>query len=179
MRLLLPVSRVTAMNELDYAILIGAALFTLLGIYWGLIRQVISLVGLLVGIAVAGRYGPEVAAWLSSFIADPAVAGVVGFVAVLILVSAVASLAASLLRIFVGLLFLGWLDHLLGGLLGLVQGVLAAAAILVGMIVYPLHAWSSALESSVLAGGVLRVSSVLTPLLPDFFVQTIRATIGL
>lgn len=178
MRLLLPVSRVTVMNELDYAILIGAAIFTLMGIYWGLIRQVLSLVGLIVGIAVAGRYGPEVAAWLSSFIADPTVAGAVGFIAVLILVSAIASLAASLLRIFAGLLFLGWLDHLLGGLLGLVQAILAAAALLVGMIVYPLPAWSSAVDGSALAGSVLRVATLLTPLLPDFFVQTIRATIG-
>lgn len=167
------------MNELDYAILIGAALFTLLGIYWGMIRQVISLVGLLVGIAAAGRYGPEVAAWLSSFIADPAVAGAVGFVAVLILVSAIASLAASLLRLFVGLLFLGWLDHLLGGLLGLLQAILAAAALLAGMLVYPLPAWSSAVEGSLLAGNVLRASALLIPLLPDYFVQTIRATLGL
>lgn len=166
------------MNELDYAILIGGALFTLLGIYWGLIRQVLSLVGLLVGIALAGRYGPEVATWLSSFIADPTVAGAIGFVAVLLFVSALASLAASWLRLFAGLLFLGWLDHLLGGLLGLLQAVLAAAAILIVMIVYPLPAWSGAVEGSALAGAVLRAGALLTPLLPEYFVQTIRATIG-
>lgn len=167
------------MNELDYLILFGAALFTLLGIYWGLIRQLLSLVGLVVGVGMAGRYGPDVAAWLSSFIADPTVAGAIGFLAVLFLVSAAASVVASLLRIFAGLLFLGWLDHLLGGLLGLAQAVLAAAALLIGMVAYPLPVWSSAIEGSTLAGGLLRVSGLFAPILPEFFERVLRNSIGI
>jgi membrane protein required for colicin V production len=157
------------MNYLDYAILIGAALFTLLGIYWGLIRQVLALAGLLVGVAMAGRYGPDVAAWLSSFIADPLLAGALGFLAVLLLVSAAASLVASMLRVFAGLLFLGWLDHLLGGVLGLIQAIIGAAVILIVMITFPLPAWSSAVAESRLAEGLLSVGGVLSPLLPEIF----------
>jgi membrane protein required for colicin V production len=167
------------MNELDYLILFGAALFTLLGIYWGLIRQLLSLVGLVVGVGMAGRYGPEVANWLSSFIADPTVAGAIGFLAVLLLVSAAASVIASLLRIFVGLLFLGWLDHLLGGLLGLVQAVLAGAALVLGMAAFPLPAWTGAVEGSTLAGALLRVSGVFAPILPEFFERVLRNGVGL
>lgn len=157
------------MNGLDYALLIGAGLFILLGAYWGLIRQLIAIVGLVVGVALAGRYGPEVAAWLSSFIADPTVAGVAGFLGVLLLVSALASLVASLLRLFVGLLFLGWLDHLLGGLLGLVQATLAGAALLMAMIAFPLPLWAEAVRTSSLAAPLARLSGVYLPLLPEFF----------
>ncbi|GAB4430034.1 MAG: CvpA family protein [Chloroflexi bacterium OHK40] len=166
------------MNTLDYTILIGAGLFVILGLYWGLIRQVLALVGLVVGVAMAGRYGPTVADWLSSFVADPVFAGAVGFLAVLLLVSATASLLASLLRIFAGLLFLGWLDHLLGGVLGLVQAVLAAAVLLVWMVAFPLPAWSSAVDGSALAEGLLRFGGVLTPILPEFIQTTVQATLG-
>lgn len=158
------------MNTLDYVILIVGSLFTLLGIYWGLIRQVLALAGLLVGVVLAGRYGPEVAAWLSSFLADPLLAGALGFLAVLALVSAAASLVASLLRIFAGLLFLGWFDHLLGGLLGLAQAIIVCAVVLVVLTAYPYPAWSSAIAESTLAGGLLRVGGLLAPLLPDFLV---------
>jgi membrane protein required for colicin V production len=166
------------MNTLDYTILIGGALFIILGIYWGLIRQVLSLVGLVVGVAMAGRYGPDVADWLSSFVADPVFAGAVGFIAVLMLVSAAASLVASLLRIFVGLLFLGWIDHLLGGVLGLFQAALAAAALLLGMATFPLPAWSEALEGSTLAEPLLRVGGIFTPILPELFQSAIRTALG-
>jgi membrane protein required for colicin V production len=162
------------MNNLDLTLLIGAGIFVLLGVYWGFIRQVLAIVGLIVGVALAGRLGPGVAGWLSSFIADPGLAGIIGFAAVLLLVSAVASLIASLLRLFVGLLFLGWADHALGGLLGLAQAVLAGAALLIGLITFPSPAWSAAVEESALAGGLLRAGGLLTAMLPDMFGEAVR-----
>lgn len=166
------------MNTLDIALLIGGGIFVVLGIYWGLIRQVLAIVGLIVGVMMAGRYGPNVADWLSSFITDPDLAGIIGFAAVLLLVSALASLAASLLRIFVGLLFLGWLDHLLGGLLGLLQAVMAGAALLIGLITFPSPAWAAAVESSALAAGLLRLGGPLIALLPEMFGSAVRAFLG-
>jgi membrane protein required for colicin V production len=166
------------MNNLDYALLIGGGLFVLLGLYWGLIRQVLSIVGLVVGVIAAGRYGPDVAAWLSSFIADPTLAGAIGFLGVLLLVSALASLAASALRIFVGLLFLGWLDHLLGGLLGLVQAALAAGALLVMMVAFPLDLWSDAVATSALARPLLQIGGVFGGLLPEYFQAAVQAALG-
>jgi membrane protein required for colicin V production len=154
------------MNGLDYAILLGMGFFFIMGLYWGLIRQVLAIVGLVVGIIVAGRYGPTVTDWLSSFMADPMLAGVLGFMGVLLLVSALASLVASLLHSFVGLLFLGWLDHLLGGLLGLVQAGLAAAVLLVAMVAFPLPFWSPAVANSSLAEPLLRVGALFSGLLP-------------
>ncbi|NJN15801.1 MAG: CvpA family protein [Oscillochloris sp.] len=166
------------MNALDIGLLVGAGVFTLLGLYWGVIRQVLSIVGLLVGLVLAGRYGPDVAIWLSSFIADPLLAGVIGFIAVLILVSSIASLIASVLRLFVGLLFLGWLDHALGGALGLVQAVLAGVALLIAMVTFPLPAWDQLVAESQFAEALLRLSGPLTALLPEFFTIAVRAALG-
>jgi membrane protein required for colicin V production len=166
------------MNNLDLALLIGAAIFTLLGIYWGLIRQVLSIIGLLVGVALGGRYGPDVAVWLSSFVSDSSLAGVLGFIAVVVLVSALASVIASVLRIFVGLLFLGWLDHLLGGVLGLVQAVLAGTVLLVALVAFPVQGWSDAVAGSQLAAPFLRLSGPITAMLPDFFGNAVRSVLG-
>lgn len=103
-----------------------------LGLYWGVIRQMLALAGLLVGLVVALRLAPEVAVWLSSFVASESLALWIAFALVLIGFSSLVSFLASLLRFFVGLLFLGWLDHVLGGMLGLIQvwllgGMLVAA----------------------------------------------------
>jgi membrane protein required for colicin V production len=166
-------------NNLDYVILIVAGASTILGIYWGLIRQVLAIVGLLVGVALAGRYGPDVAVWLGSFIDDPAVAGVIGFIAVMLLVSAAASLIASLLRIFAGLLFLGLFDHLLGGVLGFAQAMLVIAAMLVAMVTFPLPLWSDAIGDSTLAAPFLQFSGILTPMLPEMFTNAVRDALSL
>ncbi len=162
----MPLPGTQPMNNLDYSIIIGGGLFVALGFYWGLIRQVLALVGLVVGIVMAGRLGPEVASWLSSFVTDPLLAGAFGFFGVLLLVSGIASLVASLLRFFVGLLFLGWLDHLLGAGLGLLQALLAATAIVMAMAIFPLPLWTAALEGSLLAQPLLGLSPLLASLLP-------------
>ncbi|NTW00450.1 MAG: CvpA family protein [Oscillochloris sp.] len=166
------------MNNLDVTLLIGAGLFVALGVYWGLIRQVLAIVGLVVGVAMAGRYGSNIAAWLSSFITDPDLAGIIGFLAVLLMVSATTSLIASVLRIFVGLLFLGWLDHLLGGVLGFIQAILAGTALLIALLAFSSPAWSEAVESSTLAHGVLRLGGAITVLLPALFDVAVRGFVS-
>ncbi len=153
-----------------FLILIGV-FFTLMGCYWGLLRQVIALVGLLVAVIVAGRFGGVVGGWLSSFIADQSLVMMLGFSLVLIGVSAAASLVASLLRLFVGLLFLGWLDVVLGGLSGLLQAALACAALLVVAIMLQLPISNAMLESSYLAVPLVRLGMLLALLLPAEFRQ--------
>jgi|HigsolmetaAR206D_1030411.scaffolds.fasta_scaffold08447_3 membrane protein required for colicin V production len=155
------------MNWLDISMLVILALFTVLGIYWGLIRQVLAIGGLIVGIIAAGRYGPEVAAWLTSFTNDDILTGWLGFIIVLIGVSAAASIIASILRVFVGLLFLGWVDHMLGGVLGFIQASLACITILALSTIYPLPGISQAIHESQLGSIFLAASSSIALLLPE------------
>jgi membrane protein required for colicin V production len=166
------------MSGLDIVLIVVLVLFTALGFYWGLIRQVLALTGLLVGIVVAGRYGPEVAGWFTSFTSNEMLASALGFVAVLVGVSALASLLASLLRIFVGLLFLGWLDRLLGGVLGLVQAVVASSALLVVAVTFPQPSWADAVQASRMADSLLRVGSVAALLLPETFRAAVQAVLS-
>jgi membrane protein required for colicin V production len=166
------------MNSIDIIITIVALLFGVLGVYWGLIRQVLALVGLIAGIVLASRYSGAVSDALSSFISNDMLALVLGFALVLIAVSSVASLLASLLRRFIGLLFLGWLDHLIGGLLGLLQGLLACTVILLVAATFPLSLWTPAVADSQFAPTLVRAFSFLLPLLPDSFHLAAQMTFG-
>ncbi len=165
------------MNMLDIIMACAIIFCAVLGSYWGLIRQVLAVTGLLVGIVVAGSYGPVVAAWLSSFTSSDAPAGAWGFILVLIGFSAFAGLIASLLHRYVGLLFLGWPEHLLGGILGLLQALLAGATLLAVLMAYSRPTWETVVATSWLAEPLLRLSILITPLLRDELRQAIQATL--
>ena len=167
------------MSSVDTFIVVVVLLSGALGIYWGFIRQVLALAGLVAGLVFASRYGASVADALSSFVANDTLARVLGFGIVLIGVSAAASLLASLLRRFVGLLFLGWLDHLAGGLLGLLQGLMVCTIVLLTAATFPLTLWAPAIADSQFAPVVVRVFSFLLPLLPDAFHVAAQMTFGL
>jgi membrane protein required for colicin V production len=167
------------MSTLDIVLLGIIAFCGLLGIYWGMIRQVLAVVGLFAGVALAGRYGGRVADWLSSFIANGTITQLLGFLLVLIAVSAAASLLATLLRRFVGLLFLGWLDHLIGGVLGLLQGGLVCAVVLLFVTLFPSVSLSNALAVSRVAATLVRVGGVLLlPFLPPPVRLTAEQVLG-
>jgi membrane protein required for colicin V production len=167
------------MSSVDTIIVVIILLTGALGIYWGFIRQVLALAGLLAGLVFASRYGASVADALSSFVASDTLARVLGFGGVLLGVSAAASLLASLLRRFVGLLFLGWLDHLVGGLLGLLQGLVVSTVVLLAAATFPLALWASAVADSHFAPMLVRMFSFLLPLLPDAFHVAAQMTFGL
>lgn len=168
------------MSTLDTVIVGVIVLCGLLGIYWGFIRQVLSVVGLLAGLVLAQRYGGRVADALASFSANQALVQVLGFVFVLLAVSAGVSLLATLLRRFVGLLFLGWLDHLIGGVLGVLQGALVSTVLLLIAAFFFTERFADALASSRVAPQLVRVlgSLVLVFLPAPFDVPVQRLLTG-
>lgn len=126
------------MNLLDWLIVVVLVIGTLLGSYWGAIRQVLAIVGVLASISIAGRTYPVVAERLGGILPTaPDQHNLLAFVLVLIVVSAVISLLATLLRRFAGLLLLGWLDRLVGGGLGLIQSMLFLGAIVAALTAFP------------------------------------------
>ena len=158
------------MNTLDTMLVVVLVISTVLGLYWGLIRQVLSVVGLIAGITLATHYGGRVADSLSSFISNEMATQVLGFLFVLIAVSATASLLATILRRSIGLLFLGWIDHLLGGILGLLQGALACTVILIVIALAPSERFASVLADSRVVPWLARAAGfALLPLLPESF----------
>ena len=123
------------MNWVDVTIVTALIVSAVLGLFWGLIRQVAATFGLVLGIFLAGSFYKSLAGVFhppegGGLIADPNVANAVAFVLILIGVSLGIGIIASILRTVLGLLFLGWIDHLLGALLGVIQMALLMAVII-------------------------------------------------
>jgi membrane protein required for colicin V production len=151
-----------------------------LGLYWGLIRQVLAIAGLFAGIAVASAYERDVATLLSSVVSVETIARTVAFILILVAVSGLASLIASILRKFVGLIFLGWADHLAGGVIGLVQGVLVCATVIILSAALPNELWSPAIAESQFAQPLVQFAGgVLFRILPDSFELASHMVLGI
>lgn len=166
------------MNRVDIIIVSVVVLFGALGVYWGIIRQALAIVGLIAGIVLANRYHIAVAGILSSVFRSETLERALAFLIVLMAVSSLVSLLATLLRRFVGLLFLGRIDHVVGGLLGLLQGLMMCAVLLMTAAAFPNDLWSTALVASQLAPMLVRVFNFLLILLPEPFRFATQITFG-
>lgn len=162
------------MNWVDITILTTLAASTLTGLFWGLIRQVMSIVGLVGGIYLAGRFYEQVASVLhpsegGGLVADANWAKIIAFGLIVIGVSLIAGVVGSVLRLVSNLLLLGWLDHLLGGVLGLMNSVLLVSALLAVATVFPVPNVSQAVKESQVAHLVGNFTPVVLNLLPPEF----------
>lgn len=115
------------MNTID--LIIGLILLVAVWGGWrqGFIVQVCSLAGIVIGIWIASRYGPQVGEWLRL---DEQVAVPGGFVAVLVVVVLVVAVAARLVRGLFRFAGFGIPDHLLGVGVSVFKYVLLIGALL-------------------------------------------------
>jgi membrane protein required for colicin V production len=117
------------MNWVDIVIIIYLCLSVLSGFMQGLIRTVLSIIGLIVGIILAAHFYKQLGDVLT-FISNKNVADVVAFVFILLVVMGIAALIAWFLRSLIKAIMLGWVDKIGGAVLGLILGALSISAIL-------------------------------------------------
>jgi len=117
------------MNWLDILILITLAASVIGGLATGIVRGVVNLAGLILGVFLAGRYYETVGGWFG-FIHNTDVANSAGFIVIIAVVMILAGLVGGLLHKLISGIMLGWLDHLVGGILGLLIGAVSWGALL-------------------------------------------------
>jgi membrane protein required for colicin V production len=131
------------MTAFDYAVLTILLASVLLGLWRGVVSELLSLAAWVVAFLVAREMAADVAGRLGAYVAEPgmrlAAAYVLIFVGVLI-VFAVARMLISLMLKAVGL---GLLDRLLGGAFGVLRGgvVVLVAVLVAGMTPLPKTEW--------------------------------------
>jgi membrane protein required for colicin V production len=171
------------MNWVDITIIVTILSSTLMGMFWGLIRQAIAVLGLVGGIMIAGRFYEPVSVFLhgsdgGGLVADANWARIIAFVGIMIIFSLALGAVGSVLRVVAKLLFLGWLDHLLGGLLGLLMAVTLVIAMVVVATVFPVPGLSDSMRDSQVAHWFSGYVPVVLSMLPPEF-QQYRDIIGL
>ena len=156
------------MSWLDIVIIILILVPTLLGLKNGLVKAVFSIVGVIVGIILAGQYYNN----LATLISDAAWAKIVAYVIILVVVWVAASFAAALVKGLLKAVMLNWVNRLGGALLGFIMGAFFCGAVLslwVQLIGSGLIGTSSVVQNSFMAQFLLDKFPVVLGLLPSQF----------
>jgi membrane protein required for colicin V production len=157
------------MNWVDVVIIIYLALSIISGFAQGLIRSLLSIIGLIVGILLASHFYKQLGDILT-FISNRNVADIVAFIVILLAVMVIAALIGLVLRSIIKAIMLGWVDKLGGAVLGLILGALSVSAILAIVVKYTN---TSLITDSKLAAFFLDKFPLVLVLLPGEF-DTIR-----
>ncbi len=167
---------------LDLILLLILFLFIAFGFALGLIQTVGALIGIVLGVWVAGvTYGP-VGDWLAGFLLNNKnLADIVAFIIIFTLVNRAAGLVFwivnKIFKVFSIIPFTKGLNRLLGALFGFIEGVLFLGVILYFISRYNFADWfAGVLTGSKVAVFLVDIASVLAPLLPEM-VQKLNSVI--
>ncbi len=154
------------MNVLDIAILLILAFSVGSGLIKGLVKELFSLIGVvlsvLVALLVAPRFGLYLERWIEVESASYATALLLLFLGTLLVVAILGQLLTRLIEFA----HLGFVNRLLGGAFGLVRGVLVGLIVLVGLTLV-LDAQTPLLATSRLAPFFAQAGRHIAPLLPE------------
>ena len=112
------------MTLIDYIIIAILAVFLIKGLSQGLVVQVMAIIGLVGGIYLAWKYYPMIAV-LGVDIGIPlTVSAIIAFILIWAAVSITARVIGEVISKALKVLFIKWLDRLLGAVFGVLEGIL-------------------------------------------------------
>lgn len=146
------------MTVFDYSVVMVVAASLLLGMWRGVVGEIIALVAWILAFLAARAWGAELALWFSA-IADPALRIVAGWVAVFVIVLIAMALLRLVVQSLLKALGMTVTDRLLGVMFGVARGLVIVLAFVAvgGMTSLPKEKWwseayfAAPLETAVLA----------------------------
>jgi len=152
-------------NWFDIVLIAVLILSTVVGIWRGFINIVLPLIGIIIGVILAGLYAPTMGGWLSIDNAEHAAWA--GYAIIMVGTLIISIILAVILTRFIHLTLLGWLDRLLGGVFGLALSALLCAASLAACVKYGLG--TDFIQGSAIAQFMLDRFPAILILLPGDF----------
>jgi membrane protein required for colicin V production len=127
----------------DYAVLSAVAVSLLLGLWRGVVSEILALVAWVAAFFAARAFAKSLAPLYGGLVPDAALRYVAGFATVFVGVLVIFALGRLLLRLLLKAVGLGWADRSLGGLFGIGRGALLAllAVLLGGLTPLPKESW--------------------------------------
>ena len=159
---------VFSVTTFDWVLLTALALSLLVGLWRGLVFEVLSVLGWVAAFFLAQWFAPDVAAWLPMSSATQPIRYAIAFVLTFIAAVFVAGLLASLVKKMVAAVGLRPVDRIFGAVFGLVRGLVLLLVAAVAIDLTPLKDSSWWREST----GAPMLSAALKglkPVLPEQF----------
>ncbi|MDR7093767.1 CvpA family protein [Hydrogenophaga laconesensis] len=157
----------------DWVLLTALLLSVVLGLWRGLVYEVLSVAGWVAAFVLAQAFADQAGAWLPVDGLSPPLRLAAGFVLVFVVVAFAAGMGAWLVQKLVASVGLRPVDRVLGGAFGLLRGVviLLAVALVVSMTQMQAAAWwRDSVTASVLSATLHQIK----PLLPEVVARYIR-----
>lgn len=161
------------MTWLDYAVIGVFAASLVLGVWRGLVREVISVLGWVIAFLAANLLAGPLGPAMPQMIPSPELRVAAAYLAVFVSSLVVTSLVGLLLSKIVKAVGLGGVDRLLGALFGAARGLLIvlAVALLAGLTSAPRQPfWRDSVSGPLL----VQAAQALKPLLPQTFTERLR-----
>ncbi len=155
------------MNWVDISIIVVAIIGAIAGYKQGLIVSLFSFLGLVAGVAIAGAVSDSLAEKLST--SGALWAYVASFAVVVIVVMVVFHILAIIVKGFLKVVMLGWIDSFGGAILGLCVGALLMAAVFIAI-----GKWAAGEPDATSVGNAIGASA-----LANFLIHEFRLLLGL
>ncbi|MBU1194279.1 MAG: CvpA family protein [Proteobacteria bacterium] len=149
------------MNTFDIVIVVITSFCLIRGFFKGLIGEVSGIVGVFAGFYGAYAYYPMIAVYVGKWIQSPPMRDLSSFFLLFCLIIIGISLVSILIRNFLKLVFLGWVDRTFGLIFGAAKGLLIVSVLLV-MITSFLPKNTNILTGSKLSPHVAKVATSLS-----------------
>jgi len=157
------------MNWLDIVIILVLGGFVAAAYSAGLIREVVTLVAIVLGIVIAGVLYDNLAQDVLVFLNDEEAAQAISFLILFGAVYLLGQIVAYTLKTGASLLMLGWANHLGGAAFGLLKGLIVVEVLLIVFAAYPPLGLDGAVDGSTLAPYFVDDVSVVLDILPSDF----------
>lgn len=117
-------------TPVDILIFIILLFFTINGARKGFIKEISRIAGIVAGLILANQMTPWLKPILAPWISNEPALHVVSYFIIFICIVFIIGIIATVLQKFFELMLLGWLNRLLGTLLGLVKGLLIVSLVI-------------------------------------------------
>ena len=163
------------MNWLDVIVVLIVAWFTFAAFWAGLIREVVTIVGVALGIVLAGFFYQDLADDVKLVIDTDNAPPIIAFLLIFGACTLAGQLAAMVLKQTASLLMLGTFDHLLGAVFGFVKGIAIVEILMILFVTFPALGLKDAIDESLFGPLFLDGIPFLLKILPSEFDSAVEA----
>ncbi len=151
------------LNWLDIVLIVILVITLILGIWKGLIRQLVGILAVILGLVLAWMYYDQAGSMFKPLVTDDFIAHFIGFFIIFLIVLLIGWIIS---RLFSKALKGSFkvMNHILGGLVGLIKGGLICGILTFALLVFPVNI--KALKNSLLAPYCLKMAVGVIELVP-------------